>query len=647
VIPAILGRFHAPAHPAILSRVSARLLSLGCLLGLFALLHGGSAAHAAGPDSAPPVKKSPAKSLVLITIEGLRPDYLSCYGKGRGKPTPGFDRLAAESRLFDQVVTSSVSTLPSLATLFTGKTSFEHQVWDDEYRNHLGDQEVTLAEQLKAKGYRTGAFLGTSMAAAGRGFDQGFDIFQDGYVRPSKGTWSLVLRSAATVMSGVRSWLEASGEGPFFLWVHFCDPIVPGKGTAEQPATNLEQAYLEHLAVVDRQVGVLLDLLKKTKDYPSLTIALTADHGFGLGEHGESRAGVFLYEGTLRVPLILRAPSRDETKAARVSPLSGSIDLYPTLAQLLEIPATPGLSGRNLLAQAPAKPPSYHASALFGRETFGWAGNEALAQGKWRLILGPETELYDVEADPGETRNLGSSLPEEVSRLKSDLRQLTHGASIPPAHFQVGPAPSDAIAARLKKMALTPPTLEKALARSLPDPRKFRDSLLLLEEMAFRQEVMGSVVFKEIQESVLKADPQARLTLLSVAAINIIAGGDGLAKASELLKTAQQLYPLEPEVYHQLGHLAFPEKHWDDAIFYLKTALGLRPLYPGEITYDLACAYARNGNKTEALKQLREAIRLGFRDAQLIASDSDLESLRGAAGYKKLMEEDFQALSKP
>lgn len=622
-------------------------MGLRCLLAASILVLCRSAAFAAASTPAPAGTKPPAGSLVLITVEGLRPDYLSCYGKAPGKPTSRIDQLAAEGRVFEQVVAPSVSSLPSLATVLTGKTPFEHQVRDDTYRNRLSEKELTLAEQLKAKGYRTGAFLGTSRAAAGRGFDQGFEIFQDGYVPPPSGTWKLALRSSRTVLAGARSWLAGIGDGPFFLWMHFADPIVPGPGTAEQPATDLEKAYLERLDMLDGQIGVLLDLLRQRKDYEGLTIALTADHGFGLGEHGESRAGVFLYEGTLRVPLILHTPAPDPGRGTRVTQLCGLIDLYPTLARLLEIPAPAALSGRDLLDPAAASPRSYHATALFGRETFGWAGSEALAQGKWRLLLGAQTELYDVVADPGETRNLSSSLPGEVSRLKDALKQLSRGESVPRAHFQVGPIPSESVASRLRQMKMSPPTLERAMARPLPDAGKFRDSLLLLEEMVLRWEILGNQVFFKLQEPMLKADPEALFTLLGVGTLNINAGEEPRKRAGDLLHRAQDLYPLEAEVYHQLGHLAFPAKKWGDAVFFLQTALVLRPLYPGEVAYDLACAYALQGSKVDALKQLREAIRLGFRDPQFIGSDPDLESLRDGAGYKKLMEEEFQAPLKP
>jgi len=254
---------------------------------------------------------------------------------------------------------------------------------------------------------------------------------------------------------------------------------------------------------------------------------------------------------------------------------------------------------------------------------------------------------YDVAADPGETKNLSSSLPGEVSRLRDAMRQLNRGETIPRAHFQVGPAPAPAAVTRIAEMGMSPPTLTKAQARALPDPAKFRDSLVLLEEMALRYEVFGSRVFSKIQEPLLKADPQSLLTLVGLGAINIPAGDDGVKKAREFLRTAQELYPLEPEVYHQLGHLAMKEQQWGDAILFLQTSVTLRPLYPGEVVYDLACAYARSGNKVDALKQLRESVRLGFRDINLIGADPDMESLRGEAGYKKLMEEDFQAPLKP
>ena len=600
---------------------------------------------AENPASGLPAKAVAGPSFVLITVEGLRPDFLSCYARGRGKPTPNIDRLAAEGRLFEQVVTPSVSSLPSLATVLTGRTPFQHQVWDDDYRNRLDEAETTLAERLRAKGYRTAAFLGTSRAVAGRGFEQGFDIYQDGYVPPARGTWKLFLRSAKLVMPGARSWLVGIGEGPFFLWLHLVDPGVPAHGTATQPAGETPATYTERLSLLDAEIGRLLDLLKSRKDYESLVIVLTADHGFGLGEHSEPRSGLFLYEATLRVPLILRIGGKDAEKGKRHPELAGLIDFHPTVERLLGLASTPGLSGRNLLGATPPSAPAYQATALKGREVYGWAGREALAQGKWRLILGPDTELFDVAADPAQKKDLSASQPGEVARLKELSGVLAGGASIPPAHFLEGSAPPEPMGARLKQLNLTPPSLSKARSRPLPDPKRFKDSLPLLEEMLLRTEVIGFTALRQVREPLLQGDPEALFPLLGVGSLEIEGDAEARKRAAELLRTAQRVYPLEPEVYHSLGHLAFPEKRYGDAVFFLSTALEMRPRFPAEIVYDLACAHALNGERKNALARLKESVRLGFRDISHIQADPDLESVRSEPGFRKLVEEEFPSAS--
>jgi arylsulfatase A-like enzyme len=579
------------------------------------------------------------KSLVLITVEGLRPDHLSCYAKGAKKATPGIDALAAQGILFEQVVTPSASTLPALATLMTGKTPFQHHVWEDDYRNTLSENETTLAERLRQEGYRNGAFLGTSLAA-GRGFDQGFDIFQDGYTPPPFGTWRLWLRPSTSVTTGAMSWLSQAGEKPFFLWLHFADPAVPERGTPTKPAEDPAGGYERRLAVMDEQIAKLIEALKKRPDYSRMVIVLTGDHGFGLGDHGEARSGIFLYDSTLRVPLIVRAGSGKADSPRRVSQLSGLIDLYPTLEQLLGLSFMPGLSGKSLLKEGSPSVSTYHATALQGREVFGWAGFQAVSQGNYRLILGPSTELYDVGADPAQTRNLSDTNPREVTRLKEALRALAAGASIPAAHFQEGPPLANQVKERFKKIGFVAPSLEAARARVLPDPGKFRDVLPLLEEMRLRQVSVGYLALQPVREALLEAAPESLFTLLGAGFLEVETGVEG-GNPTQTLKTAQRLYPLEPEVYHELGHRFLKEKRFPDAILALETSVDLRPTNPSEVVYDLACAYARNGDKTQALARLKESIRLGMRDVQGINTDSDLESIRGEPAFKSLMAAEF------
>lgn len=590
---------------------------------------------AAPAPSAPP--RSP--SLLLITVEGLRPEFLSCYAKNSERPTAGADRIAAQGRVFRQVVTPSVSTLPALATLMTGKTPFQHQVWDDGYRNRLSDAHLTLAERLKAKGYMTGAFLGTSRAS-GRGLDQGFDVFQDGYVPLQTGIWRLALRSARQVGAGARSWLSNPGDKPFFLWMHFSDLSVPEESILKTPPPDPRVAFRDRLAVVDMEVTAILDHLKERNRDGSLVAVLTADHGFGLGDHGESRAGLFLYESTLRVPLLISTGVKP-AKGGPGDALAGLVDVVPTLEKALGLDAAPGLPGRDLLGKDLPQPAAYHASALEGQELFGWAPREAVAQGHWRLILGPSQELYDVSADPGETKNLAGSRPEQVAALRDALRRATGGESIPDAHYRVAPVPSAASRAALEAQRLGPVSLEKARSRKLPDAAGFTRSLPLIQEMQFVSEALGPGPLRKVEEPILAADGANLFSLVGVASALGANDETSRRRAFELLKTAQGLYPLEPEIYHQLSHIAFPEKRYSDAIVLLQAALELKHRFPAEVTYDLACAYARKGEKKEAIARLKESVRLGFRDVRHLKSDPDLESVVTQPGVKKWLDAEF------
>ena len=595
-----------------------------------------SALVLAGAAPVPPASSKPP-SLLLITIEGLRPDFLSCYTKSASQPTPGADRIAEKGRIFRQAVTPSVSTLPALATLMTGLTPFQHKVWDDDYRNRLSDGPGTLAERLKAKGYMTGAFLGTSRMS-GRGFDRGFDIFQDGYVPLPTGTWRLALRGARQVGAGARSWLSDPGDKPFFLWMHFADLTVPEESVLKMSAPNPRPGYEHRLSIIDMEVTAILDHLKERKRDGSLVIVLTSDHGFGLGDHGEPRAGLFLYESTLRVPLLISGPA--VPKGADDS-LAGLLDLVPTLQKALRLEAAPGLPGRDLLQKQETASPAYHASALEGQELFGWAPREAIAQGPWRLILGPTEELYDVSADPQEAKNLAASRPEQVASLREAHRRLAGGGGIPEAHYRVGPVPSAASMASLRAQKLAPASLEKARSRELPDAAGFAKSLPLLQELQFVTDVLGSSPLRKSEELVLAADDKSLFALVGIATALGTADEAARRRATELLRTAQGLYPLEPEIYHQLAHIAFPEKRYSDAIALLKTALELRHRYPAEVTYDLACAYARKGDKNEAIARLKESVKQGFRDLRHLKSDPDLESVVTQPAVQKWLDAEF------
>jgi arylsulfatase A-like enzyme len=597
-------------------------------------------------SASPPAKARP--NLVLITAEGLRPDRLGCYAGKLPAVTPNIDSLAAEGRLFEQVVTSSVSSLPAMATLLTGRTPFEHQVWDDHYRNHLPADVVTLAERLKKQGYRTGAFIASSRLDARRGLDRGFDIYQDGYSAPPDGTWRLLQRAGAALVPGAKSWLEGVGETPFFLWVHFAEPAKPppySQNGMEDP-----QIYKEQVDRLDVQVGDLLKILKDRNLYDASIITLTADHGMALGEHGEARAGIFLYDSTVRIPLIIKT-HRDALKGKRVPELAGLVDVFPTLERLLQLASTPGLEGRDLLASGPPSRSAYYAVALRGREIFGWAPLEMIARGTMRWISGSATELYDVAADPLQQKDLSGSSTGPSQELARERQRISRGAPLPPPHFLPSGEIPAALIQELTGLGYASPTSEKAKGRILPDPRKSLPHLRMMEFASLGEEIVGPVAVAPLVDDLVREEPQGLFALLMAARVKMSAVADkkeeGIKAAKAHLKTAQALYPREAEVYHWLGHLAFLEEKYRPAELFETIAARLSPRYPWEISYDLACALARQGKKPQALAELRRAIQLGYRDGKHIAADPDLESLREVPAFKSLMQEEFHAAATP
>jgi arylsulfatase A-like enzyme len=623
---------------------TSRASRLPAVLPLAALLSA-AALSGAEPGATP---AAPRNSLLLITAEGLRPDRIGFSGRTGAARTPEIDALAKRSVYFEQVLAPSPSALPSLATILTGLYPQGHQVWDDDARNRLDADRQTLAERLKQAGWRTAAFVGTSRLAAERGFDQGFDLFQDGYRPPASGVWRLALRTGDQLLPAAKSWLEGTGETPFFLWVHFIEPTVPVQATLNEPTKGAEEGYRQRLGELDRQVGELLRTLEERKLAPRTHVILTAPHGFGLTQHGELRSGVFLYDTTLRVPLIVQVAGGAGTPR-RERGLAGLVDLRPTLERLLGLPPAPGLPGRDLLGASPAEGPAYYAVALMGREVFGWRPFELVARGEHRLITGVRDELYDVAADPVQKKNLAAARSGEIRKLQALRTAITGRTRLPAPRWEgEGSIPPD-LGAKLSAKGFVAPGAADAARDPLPDPDRFRSILPSLEIAAVSYQIRGPLVLAPLEARVEAGDPDGYFTLLALSELGFLRAEPGrrdLENAARRLQRAQRLFPRDSQVYHFLSHLASAEKRFADAELYLKVAAALGARFPGEVAYDLACAYSRQEKKELALEELRRSIRLGFRDAAHIQADPDLEPVRTEPSFERLMEEEFPSLSK-
>ncbi|MGB5219489.1 MAG: sulfatase, partial [Polyangiales bacterium] len=349
-------------------------------------------------------------NVVVITIDTLRADRLGCYGFEQAR-TPRIDALAAEGVRVDRAMAAVPITLPSHTTIFTGLNPPAHGVRDNGLYK-VPDEAETLAERLKAEGYRTQAFVSAWVLHHRFNLDQGFDGYED--VLADEGDpemFRVPERSGKATMDSVLNWLDTaaypSKESPFFLWVHLFDPHQP-YAPPEEDAKASPTLYDGEIASVDRQIGRFIDKLRDKNVLDDTILVLTSDHGESLGEHGEATHALFIYESTIRVPLIVRYPHGLPGGKVYDGAVAG-VDLMPTILGLLGLKPndTQGVDLSKALAgnaEPPARSP--YSESVHPELEFGMAPLHGLRSEQWTYIRAPRAELYDRSTDPGEMRNL-------------------------------------------------------------------------------------------------------------------------------------------------------------------------------------------------------------------------------------------------
>ena len=346
-------------------------------------------------------------NLVLVSVDTLRADHLSSYGAAFLR-TPHMDRLASEGVLFENVSTVAPTTLPAHASLFTGLTPLAHGVHDN-VGFYLDDRMTTLAEHLKGQGYDTAAFVGAFVLDSRFGLDRGFDRYDDDVegVEDDVASGFVAQRRGAEVLESALAWIGSRGETarPFFAFIHFYDPHTPYEASG---------GYRAEVAYVDSLVGQLLAWLEERELDGRTVVALTSDHGESLGEHGEATHGLFLYQSTLRIPLVLRYPGAPA--GSRISTPTHITGVASAILEILRLPPMPG--------RRPADGRPLYAETLVPRLYYGWSELRSLTRWPHKLVMAPKPELYDLSKDPAETKNLIEELPEVARSLRNELESL-------------------------------------------------------------------------------------------------------------------------------------------------------------------------------------------------------------------------------
>jgi len=414
------------------------------------------------PGTQPPI------GIVVITLDTTRADRLSTYGFN-DVSLPGLERLAREGVVFAQATTVAPLTLPAHTSLFTGLLPPNHGVRDNA-DNALSDAHTTLAELLHARGFRTGAFVSSIVLGPGRGLKQGFDRYQgvrevDG---PAAGpeAWQ---RRANDVMDDAIGWLDTVGDSPFFLWTHLYDAHRPYDPPEPYRTTYGHNLYVGEIAFADSQIGRLLQALDQRGLRDRTIVIVAGDHGESLGGHGERDHGVFVYEEVLRVPLIVRAPA---LRPARVDEIVRLTDVMPTVLEMFDVPspATDGVSLVDLMNGRKNNLGLEAYSESLYPQRLGWSPLRALRDGKFKLIDAPRPELYDVEDDPIEERNIYDGRRALAEKMTARLAALArgHGSTSTP-----GAGVNPEVQARLASLGYLGGAAKRESAGrgALPDPK--------------------------------------------------------------------------------------------------------------------------------------------------------------------------------
>jgi arylsulfatase A-like enzyme len=513
---------------------------------------------------APPTR--PPTPVILISIDTLRADHLSAYGYTR-LHTPNIDSFAERGTLFTQADCQIPFTFPSHASMLTSTYPFENQV--EENAVALPPGAVTLASVLHSHGYRTAAFIGTVFMEKQMGLDQGFEFYDAPFhydaFSPMSGSMFLGAtpgspnagkdrRDGALVIRSARQWLESYADQPLFAFVHLFDMHKP-----------YDHGYDGQLAYVDKLIGVFKQSLQQLGLWDKALVVLVADHGESLGDHDESSHGYFIYESTLRVPLIVHWPAGSENHPARVADSVGLIDVSPTILDFLRIPMPPSFEGLSLLDGRPAS--AVYGESLHAHDSFGWAPLRSLRIGQFKYIEAPRPELYNLQTDPRELTNLYVKGSAKATDLHNQLMKLlARYAPKKPENRESSPGAR----ALLTSLGYLAPGPRTALSGSGPDPKDRLPEFRMYEDaqlMLYHRKMTEAIA---TLRQLLAGDPKNTLARRDLASAYLETGQYAKARTAfeQVLSAAPDDYMANYEIgfaEDRLGLLKEAREHLETA----------------------------------------------------------------------------------
>lgn len=580
----------------ILGRIAAVAIATALLLCVSACRHHEPERETSAPRDA---------SVLLITIDTTRADHLSCYAPGHAK-TPNLDALAARGVRFMHATAQVPLTLPSHACIMTGTNPTVHGL-RDMGGFVLDKSHPTIASLTEGAGFQTAAFVGSRAVARQFGLAHGFDTYDDDMgpqTEEGKLPGVFAERRAGVVTDHTLDWLKQHGQKKFFLWAHYYDPHEPYDPPEPYKHQYAKSLYDGEIAYMDEQIGRLLVGLDQMGLSSRTLVIAIGDHGESLGEHGESTHGIFLYDATLHVPLLIAGP--DVPRGKVLDDQVRSIDVHPTVMEFLHLPSSPEAQGVSLwpLVEAGTHVRSNYSygETLYPRTYMGWSELRAMRTDTWKFILAPHPELYDLQHDPSELQNLIGPHPAEADQLQKKIWEI---AGTQARTEKVATVPVDEQTRQeLESLGYVSggSAREIQLGGDAPDPKDRIAVLKTMEEAEISLNAHDNARAAKIIEQALRQDPGNPVCHIYLA--TALERGGQLERAVAVYEDAIKRHVFTDIIYSRLGKLYLRLHQLDKAVDAMTHAREIDPTNLDNLR-NLGTAELQLGHVEEAEKAFK------------------------------------------
>lgn len=537
-----------------------------------------------------------AENIILITIDTLRADALSVYGSKT--PTPFMQQFSENAAVFDRAFTSAPITLPAHTSLFTGMYPPSHGVRHNGV--YKAQSSLTLLSELAHNaGFATAAFVGAAPLAANYGLNQGFDVYDDAFppAPNQQGMFAYAERNAEQVRLAAQNWLSKLPQSKsFFLWMHFFDPHHPYQTHGYAGLTP----YQQEVAYTDHQLGEFFAYLKQNHLDSNNLVVITADHGEAFEEHGEISHSLFVYNTTLRIPVMISLPG---VQSRRIPDLVRLIDISPTIAEIMgwKFPSSiDGVSLLPLLRGNKIKSLDSYSESFASAIDFGWSPLACIQDQQFKYIQAPKPEFYDLKKDPGENHNLTTSA--QAAKYKAEVQTILNRTAVN-SNYKPSPEESE----KLRSLGYVAAASQK-VRWDAPDPK---DKLPVARRIAeLTMQPMTLIERAKAYAEIVQMDPSNPLLLVRFG--EVLLQLKDYVDAEHAFQTAIELGYPSAAPYNGLAAALYYEDRTADAEAVLQKAVDAK-VADAETYFNLAEFLYNRGEKQTAFKYYDNSIALGYK----------------------------------